>query len=331
MDLPPSVEEEDVLRIRSILTLKNGLRFAIVLLVVVGLGTTLRKVAGEITSDPEKQFLLRDARWSLLPGAAVLYAASLLPTAFYWYRILRRWDVPVGYRRAMAAHIRGHLGKYVPGKAMVLVLRVRGIAGPGVSAWYATVAAIIETLTMMAVGAAFAGAVVAMLPVSRWLVAIAAAVVVASTLTSSPPLLRGVLKRLTRHRPNSQDMDWSRYDARLLGEGWLWMTLTWLLIGGSFVVLVKAIVPEVTAIDAAIAAAAMALAVVAGFVSLLPGGAGVREWILAAILASRIGVTEALTAALLARVLFLGVELAAAAICHPWRPGIDIKTENRSQ
>lgn len=47
---------------------------------------------------------------------------------------------------------------------------------------------------------------------------------------------------------------------------------------------------------------------VIGFVSLIPGGAGVREFVLATILGLAIGATQALLAAILARLVFIVVE-----------------------
>jgi uncharacterized membrane protein YbhN (UPF0104 family) len=78
------------------------------------------------------------------------------------------------------------------------------------------------------------------------------------------------------------------------------------------------------AVFLAASVAAIALAMVAGFVSLLPGGAGVRELTLALILGPVVGQSQALLAAILARGVFLVVEVAAAAVVT-WvkRPGAD--------
>ncbi len=294
-------------------------------IVVVGLAVTIRDAVHQFSTDNDKRQLLQQIRWPYLGIAAGLYGLGLLPAAYYWFQVLRRWDVPVTAPRAVAAHIQGHLGKYVPGKAMVVVLRVTAIAGPEVSPLVATVAVFVETLTMMATGGAWSGAVIALSDVPTWLVGLASGLVIAAAVPTVPPLFRVVLKRLNRGR--EKVVSWDAYDWSTFAAGWLWMSGTWLLIGGAFAAIVYAIVPTASAADLLLASAAMGLAVVAGFVSLLPGGAGVRELILTAVLTPRLGPAAALTAALLARVVFLGVELAASAaaaiVLRRTRPSVD--------
>ena len=90
------------------------------------------------------------------------------------------------------------------------------------------------------------------------------------------------------------------------------------MIGASFACLVNSIpggAPKFsTAIVFAASVASIALAMVVGFASLLPGGAGVRELTLAVVLAPVIGNSQALLAAILARLLFIVVELFSAAV-----------------
>ena len=72
-----------------------------------------------------------------------------------------RWGKTSACGRAAGLSIIGHLGKYVPGKAMVVILRAGMIRGPGVDAPLAVVSVFFETLTMMAVGALMAAGIVA--------------------------------------------------------------------------------------------------------------------------------------------------------------------------
>ena len=89
------------------------------------------------------------------------------------------------------------------------------------------------------------------------------------------------------------------------------------MIGASFAWLVESVPGGRTEFSGfvvyAASVAAIALAMVVGFASLLPGGAGVRELTLAVVLAPVIGSSRALLAAILARLLFIGVELLAVA------------------
>ncbi|WP_162006890.1 lysylphosphatidylglycerol synthase domain-containing protein [Roseimaritima sediminicola] len=291
---------------------KPVIRLLIIAVVIAGLLWAVRSAVDELVSDPDKRRLLWRIHWPSLWGGAGAYLLALLPAGFYWYWVLRSFAVPVPAGRAVAAHVQGHLGKYVPGKAMVVVLRVGAIVGPGVSPLLATVAVFIETLTMMATGATLAALVIALSDVPQELIPLAIALGLVSAVPTMPPLFRMVVAVVVRRRDPSHRAPLEAYRWTTFAAGWAWMTLSWCLIGTAFALIVHAIAPQTGLDDLVLAAALMALAVVAGFVSLIPGGAGVRELILTAALAPRIGTAEALSAALLARLVFLAVELAAA-------------------
>ncbi|MEZ6046842.1 MAG: hypothetical protein R3C11_14940 [Planctomycetaceae bacterium] len=59
-------------------------------------------------------------------------------------------DVPWG--AAIRAHYCGHLGKYVPGKALVLVIRTALVKNAGCPPALAALTATCETLMMMGTG-----------------------------------------------------------------------------------------------------------------------------------------------------------------------------------
>ncbi|MCA9266782.1 MAG: hypothetical protein KDA60_23165, partial [Planctomycetales bacterium] len=62
--------------------------------------------------------------------------------------------------------------------------------------------------------------------------------------------------------------------------------------------------------------AAVSLAMVAGFLSLISGGLGVREWVLDELLSPLFGDVVALSATLLLRVVWLVTELAVSGILY---------------
>ena len=107
------------------------------------LGTTCRE-------HPEHLWAIRPG-WLLVSG--LLYLVGILPEGLFWHRALRSLgqDVPLG--RTLRAYYIGHLGKYVPGKAVVVVMRTGLVCGPGVDASIAAASVFLETLTMMAAGA----------------------------------------------------------------------------------------------------------------------------------------------------------------------------------
>jgi uncharacterized membrane protein YbhN (UPF0104 family) len=64
----------------------------------------------------------------------------------------------------------------------------------------------------------------------------------------------------------------------------------------------------------------VALALVAGFLSLLPGGVGIREWVIMTLLAGPFGAGAAAVSAILLRVAWLGAEFVLAAVVYLIRP-----------
>ncbi len=260
-------------------------------------------------------------RWDYMLAAGFLYGLGLLPSGF----LLRRAVVSLGERprlgTVLAAQLMGHIGKYVPGKAMVIVIRASVLARDGVKPVQATMSVFLETFLMMAVGGTVAGIVVLWLPVPTWISVMAGGIAVVASLPTFPLVLKFVAKRLIKDfaAVAERQIGWGLFVA-----GWAWASLSWLLIGASFTVLVSAI-PGFAVMGAdtgpgglelyLVCTAAMSLAVVIGFASLLPGGAGIRELVVTTVLAVSIGATHAILAAIAARLLFATVEGVVALGC----------------
>lgn len=265
--------------------------------------------------------------WGTIGTAAVIYALALLPSAMLLRQAIRTLEVPVRLRTAIAAQLVGHLGKYAPGKAMVVVLRVMALGRDGATAIPATVAVFIETLLMMAVGATISGLVIRWLPVPGWMVWGVAAGAVLASLPTLPPVLRIVTARVTGWGKVFRSVDRSGVSAHrqawaLFVSGWFWSLLSWALIGAAFA-LVLAAMPASRPLPPphhlyAVSLAAISLAMVVGFVSLLPGGVGARELVLITILAPAVGDGPALLAAIAARLMFLVVESVVGGAAWYW-------------
>lgn len=252
-------------------------------------------------------------RWILV--ALVLYIASLLPAGVFFWFVLRRLGQPVPLRIAVGAQVVGHLGKYIPGKAMVVVIRSSAVVSAGAAVGPATAAVFVETLTMMAVGAALAGLIGVFIEAPMWTRLLAAGIAAISVLPTIPPLMRWLIRHLSRiPRAAGLFERTDRVDWRTLLIGWLLMGATWLLMGVSQCF----VIASLPALDTtwgpqqvAAVTAATALAVVVGFVTLLPGGAGIRELILTALLGPVFGLPVALLSAVLMRILSMFGELLA--------------------
>lgn len=262
---------------------------------------------------------LSNLGWNRIGLACLLYALGMLPPAMLLRSALHSLGQNPSIKTAVAAQLIGHAGKYVPGKAMVIILRAGALAQDGVRAIPATVSIFLETFLMMAVGASLGAIVVIWLPVPRWIAFLSAAVGIAACLPTTPPVLRQVAKRITHSGDLTSP---STIDWRLFASGWGWSLLSWLLVGASFAMLITAIpgpnqLPPAPQLFA-IATAAISLAVVAGFASLIPGGAGVRELVLTTILGVSIGPAHGIMAAILARVVYIAVEAVLAAASWFW-------------
>jgi hypothetical protein len=303
-----------------------ALRVLIVAAVIAGVGRTFLNATARLDAHD----------WQLQPlwlaASAAFYLLGLLPMAWFWRRTLAALGQQVPQRHALAAYFLGHLGKYVPGKALVVVLRVGAIRRWLGSTWLAVVSTMLETLLMMAVGAFLAAALaIVTLPLSRELTALAAAMAVAAVLPTLPPVARwiaraGLLRfRSTAHMPTSDIEPTTAVHQviapvtwRLWATGWLAALICWTLLGLSLWATLRAIgVDSLLPIaDLPYLIGTVSLAVVAGFLSLLPGGVIVRDALLLQLLSPACGEANALFAALLLRVVWLVSELAICGILY---------------
>lgn len=268
---------------------------------------------------------LEEHRWNMsqwrpgwLVAGGLLYLAGQLPWAVFWWRILRVLGQPTGLLAALRAWYVGQLGKYVPGKAMVIVLRAGMLRAGGTGAAAATVAVFFETLTTMSIGAALAVILIAVrYPSERWLLAIALGL---WAVVSGPTLLP-VFRRLARLGAGRFDPDMAERLADLrygtLLRSWFEIGVGWVLVGGSVWATLQATgyAGGSNEFDEwAACTAAAALSVVGGFLSFIPGGLGVREAALFKLLTPWFGDEGALVAAFVSRLVWIIAELAIAAI-----------------
>lgn len=130
---------------RSRRWLTAAIKLAIVVVVVWFIRRTLVNAWQELGKHP----LHLNFAWLAASGG--LYLLGSLLCGLFWHRVLRTLGQNVSLSIALRAYFIGHLGKYVPGKAMVVILRAGLVRGPGVEAPLAVVSVFFETLTMMSV------------------------------------------------------------------------------------------------------------------------------------------------------------------------------------
>ncbi len=288
-------------------------KWLLVLLIAWGISSTLSEGIDELKRTA---WHLRPS-WLFLAGAT--YLVGLAPSAIFWHRILGALGQSPQWFETLRAYYIGHLGKYVPGKALVVVLRTVLIRSRRVDAPVAALSVFYETLTMMAIGALVAAALVAIgFRQHRWLVAVALGLM----LTAGVPLVPAVFTRL---------LGWlriERYQPGLIAllrklrwpdllTGWIGIAGGWALLGASLWATLRSMGTDIGfPSDLPLCIAAASLAVVAGFLSMIPGGAVVREAVLLELMAPRFGDGLALAAVLALRLVWLLAELIISVILY---------------
>ena len=301
-------------------------KLAVIVVVCVAVSGTLRSGWAQLAEH--------DWQWNLpwLAAAGLLYLAGLVPMAWFWRRVLAALGQRPSWFTTLNAYFLGHLGKYVPGKALVVVIRVGVIRRSVTSIRLAVASVLVETLTLMAVGGVLAAALsVIALNLDTRLTLLALAMAVVAGLPTLPPIARRLAGRAAAS-PTTDDNQEStsatttvETDAAvmrrgvtlpLLATGWFAATICWTLLGLSlwatlYGMGVEGIDPLE---DLPRMVATVSLAVVAGFLSLLPGGIVVRDALLVELLAPACGDANALVAAVLLRIIWLLSELGICGI-----------------
>jgi hypothetical protein len=276
-----------------------------------------------------------DVLWFLIAIAAYLFGLVIY-SAFY-IRVLAASPAPIRRIPGVRAYVVSHLGKYVPGKALVVVMRAGMSASAGSRASTAAFATIYETLVMMAVGGLVAAVCLSFgpspamfdlpkigpIPAMRLpLGLIGLAMGLGFLVLVSPPIFPrlSALARLPFRDLGPTHLP--RTSWRLLIEGAAITLIGWVALGFSQIAILRAISPAGVPVSVwPSVIGSVALATVAGFaVPVSPGGLGVREWVLWTSLGSTVDKELAVLAALGLRAAWLISEVVAGLVLLLIRP-----------
>jgi len=303
-------------------TLRRWIVLAVKLLIVV---VVLWLVRG--TMKQSWSYLVEHPRslspnWLALSGG--LYLLALLPEGLFWHWTLKALGQDVGLFETLRAYYIGHLGKYVPGKAMVIVLRTGLIHSHRVDTSIAVASVFLETLTMMAVGACIAVPVLAIwFSHNPAFIAAAVATAIVGGLPTLPPVFSRLARLLGVGRSSpAVAQKLAGFDYRTLICGWTAMVAGWVVMGTSLWAMLRGLGCEADLAQSwYLYTAIVAMAVVVGFASMIPGGLFAREAVFTGLLAPMLGgdASTALIVAAALRLTWLVAELLISAILYSVR------------
>ncbi|MBL7039241.1 MAG: flippase-like domain-containing protein [Pirellulaceae bacterium] len=311
---------------RIIAIAKLLFRLTILVLVGIGIWETVVKALAELE---EQKFALSQIQpwWLLVAG--LVYLVGMAPCWRFWHRTLHAMGQRPRWLESLRAFYIGHLGKYVPGKALVVILRTGLIRSNRVDTSVAATSVFVETLTMMAVGAFVSAAILgAMYRDKTGLLLLAIVLMLCAGGPTLPPIFRRLVRLVGVKKVNPDiDSALAGLDFRLMSFGWVTVALGWCLLGLSLWLTLRAI-PTTTLRPVSLehfplVTACVALAMVAGFLSLLPGGIGVREFVVMELLKEPFGEAAAVVSAILLRLVWLLAELLLAGVLYAAKPGPD--------
>lgn len=245
---------------------------------------------------------LSQVDWAALTGAFVLAGVGTAAGAAIWLFILRRLGARTQWRWA-GLFFQAQLGKYIPGSIWQYAGRAAMARSKGLPVRSVAMSLPIE-FTASAVAAAATGAFL----LGWWGGAVVVAAAIGFLAAERPGRIRALAVPATLR-------------ATLL------FVPVWLVLGVSFWLCARGLV-AVPASDLAVYVGTFAVAWLAGlFAVYAPGGLGVREAVIVALLSGHIGAADALVVAATSRLILILVDVAlagvaTAALRHD-RPGLD--------
>jgi glycosyltransferase 2 family protein len=280
----------------------------------------------------EQQDKLRDAaaaitvNWWRVAAASAIVLATYAALIQSWRVLMTGWGSSLSYSAAVRTWFIANLGRYIPGKVWSVGALVVLAQREGVSPVAATGAAVLGTLINIGAGfgvVAVTGSVVldALGDGYRAMAWIGSAVFVVGVVTL-PWVLPLVLRFLAARRPTMRMPD------RDLSPGAIWLAVainiaSWAGYGAAFMLLSRALLPDVSGALAAFVAIWTASYLVGYLLLIAPGGIGVREGALVAACVA-LGITGAAEATILAaasRLWLIVLEVLPGLVCLALAPG----------
>jgi uncharacterized membrane protein YbhN (UPF0104 family) len=275
---------------------------------------------------------LQDLAWrpAWLVLSAGCYLAFLGTSGLFWRRLLRHYGQAPPTRVVLRAYFVGQLGKYVPGKAVALLMRGMMVRDHGVRLGLAILTSFYEVLTTMAAGAMVAAVVFIVQPPRvldlsihpAWAGLVLLAICGVPLL---PAVVNRIVSRLAKRLQTSDAEPVPALDLATLVQGIALIACGWGILGVGVWAGLCSVLPEPPPLTARTwleCTGIMGLAYVAGFLAVfMPAGIGAREYVLLSMLAFAGPGALIAAAVLLMRAAWTIAELIVAALVWPLPSG----------
>ena len=300
----------------------SKLKSVLLSLAKVVLGMVILIAAGKQVLGALAELESSQVRFSLpvLSLALLCYLAGMAVFADFWRRAVGSLGGKLTWLECHSAYFVSQLGKYVPGKAWVILIRYGLIGGNRLSFRAVTASSVYETFSVMGFGALLSFLVLLVLgsdPTLLWL----ALGLSAALLAASHPPVSAWIAKVAGWGSGREEEPVPLPSWRVFWKGTPLLILGWVLAGASFPLAGAGIGVAYPGLrEVMLAGAASGLAVAAGFVVLVaPAGLGVREWLLVQTLGPSVGEGPAALVAVAARGLQVCGELGMAAVLYGLR------------
>jgi uncharacterized membrane protein YbhN (UPF0104 family) len=282
------------------------IKWLLVLAIVVGVSWHFVHLLGMV--DFRNQPLEIRPGWLVI--SALLYLLGLSCSALFWWRLLRSLGERPGLAATLRAYFVGQVGRYLPGKVATVALRASLLHQVGVRVSVASLTIVYEALTTNLAGALLGIVLIVLLGTAsgkEWRLLVLLPIF---GIPLVPGLFNWLIGRLRRGREGANE-PMPRLRARTLLTGLALGCCGWWLQGAGVWAGIAAVAPQ--PLPASIEAWAKCTAfyavaqVVAFSMFVVPGGLGVREFLLqqllTPLLAPALGAGEAAATAIVAVVL----------------------------
>ncbi len=249
-----------------------------------------------ILRQPELREVSFACRVEWLVPAALLYLLTHTIWASFWWTLLHHQGYPATYATGVRAYFISQVGKYVPGKVWVIIIRMMMLGASPKDKAIVGLTATYEALTSMASGAIIGGILISVLSIELGALQLLVGHHYILIGVAFVPIGLGLLHRLSiriaRRKRGRDAVPFKMMNMLVLLRGLVQTSVGWFLLGLSLWMTVQAIRPEPAAFswdEYWRLTAINALAYVFGFVAFfMPGGAGAREYVLAILLAAEL-------------------------------------------